>query len=101
MFFFGVGRGGAHIMTAFSRDLYEWTVDPDPIYRSGGNPSGLDDTYAHKVSLVWNRENSTYYMFYDAVGNQGRGIGLITSKPLAQPGEIPARGSGETGTAGV
>ena len=82
MFFFGVGRGGAHIMTAFSRDLYNWTVDPDPIYKSGGNPSGLDKKYAHKISLVWNPKNETYYMFYTAVGNQGRGIGLITSKPI-------------------
>jgi hypothetical protein len=84
MFFFGVGRGGAHIMTAFSRDLYDWTVDPDPIYKSGGNPSGLDDRFAHKVSLVWNHENGAYYMFYNAVGNKGRGVGLITSRPLAQ-----------------
>ena len=38
--------------------------------------------HAHKISLVWNPENETYYMFYNAVGNQGRGIGLITSKPL-------------------
>ncbi len=82
MFFFGVGRDGAHIMTAFSRDLFNWTVDPDPIYKSGGNPSGLDEKYAHKISLVWNPENATFYMFYNAVGNKGRGIGLITSKPL-------------------
>ena len=25
MFYFGVGKGGAHIMVAFSRDLYHWT----------------------------------------------------------------------------
>jgi len=81
-FFFGVGRGGAHVMTAFSRDLYHWTVDPEPIYKAGGNPSGLDKKYAHKISLVWNPANERYYMFYCAVGNQGRGIGLITSKPL-------------------
>ena len=81
-FFFGVGRGGAHVMTAFSRDLYHWTVDPEPIYESGGNPSGLDRKYAHKISLVWNAANETYYMFYNAVGPKGRGIGLITSKPL-------------------
>lgn len=49
---------------------------------SGGNPSGLDMQYAHKISLVWNPANETYYMFYNAVGNKGRGIGLITSKPL-------------------
>ena len=80
-FFFGVGRGGAHVMTAFSRDLYHWTVDPDPIYKSGGNPSGLDRKYAHKISLVWNPANETYYMFYNAVGNKGRGVGFISSTP--------------------
>ena len=82
MFFFGVGRGGAHIMAAFSRDLYGWTVDGEPLYKSGGNPSGLDKKYAHKISLVYNPKNETYYMFYNAVGNKGRGIGLITSRPI-------------------
>ncbi|MBW8015627.1 MAG: hypothetical protein FVQ82_05535 [Planctomycetes bacterium] len=81
-FFFGVGKGGAHIMAAYSRDLYHWTVDPEPLYKSGGNPSGLDKTYAHKISLVWQPESETYYMFYNAVGSKGRGIGLITSKPI-------------------
>jgi predicted GH43/DUF377 family glycosyl hydrolase len=82
-FFFGVGKGGAHIMTAFSRDLYNWTVDPEPIYKAGGNPSGIDHKYAHKISLVWNPANETYYMYYCAVDKNGkRGIGLITSKPL-------------------
>lgn len=41
MFFFGAGRRGAHIMTAFSRDLYHWTVDCEPLYKSGGDPSGI------------------------------------------------------------
>ena len=82
-FFFGVGRGGAHVLLAFSKDLYQWTVDPDPIYKSGGNPSGIDNQYAHKISLVWNPSNEMYYMFYCAVDKDGkRGIGLITSKPL-------------------
>lgn len=81
--FFGVGKGGAHIMAAFSRNLTDWTVDPEPLYKAGGNPSGIDKSYAHKISLVWNPANETYYMFYNAVGNKGRGIGLITSKPLA------------------
>ncbi len=81
-FFFGVGRGGAHVMVAFSRDLHHWTVAPDPIYKAGGNPSGLDKQHAHKISLVWNPACETFYMFYNAVGNKGRGIGLITSKPL-------------------
>lgn len=81
-FFFGVGQGGAHIMVAFSRDLYSWTVDPEPIYKAGGNPSGIDEKYAHKISIVWNPANETYYMFYCAVDKNGkRGIGLITSRP--------------------
>lgn len=88
MFYFGVGHGGAHIMIAFSRDLMNWTADPEPLYKSGGNPSGLDKRYAHKISLVYNPKNDTFYMFYCAVPGQkgviteGRGIGLITSKPL-------------------
>ena len=84
MFFFGVGRGGAHIMAAYSCDLLEWTVDPEPLYKSGGHPEGLDEQYAHKISLVYRAENDTYYMFYDAVGNKGRGIGLITSRPIGE-----------------
>lgn len=82
MFYFGVGRGGAHIMAAFSRDLVHWTARYEPLYKSGGHPGGLDKTYAHKISLVLNPKNQTYYMFYNAVGPQGRGIGLLTSKPL-------------------
>ncbi|MDD7983997.1 hypothetical protein PQO01_03405 [Lentisphaera marina] len=83
MFYFGVGRGHAHIMVAFSRDLHHWVADPEPLYKAGGHPSGLDRNHAHKISLVWNPKNETYYLFYNAVGNKGRGIGLITSKPLS------------------
>jgi predicted GH43/DUF377 family glycosyl hydrolase len=83
MFYFGVGRGGAHIMAAFSQDLIHWTCDEEPLYKSGGNPSGIDQKYAHKISLIWNPENETYYMFYCAVDeNNNRGIGLITNRPL-------------------
>ncbi|MFM7182452.1 MAG: hypothetical protein ACKO2G_13435 [Verrucomicrobiales bacterium] len=85
MFYFGVGKGGAHIMAAFSRDLVNWTAHPEPLYKAGGNPSGLDQKYAHKISLVYNPKNETYYLYYCATGNQGRGIGLITSKPLPKP----------------
>lgn len=95
-FFFGVDKGSAHIMVAFSRDLLHWTVDPEPLYKSGGNPSGLDKQHAHKISLVWNPENEAYYMFYNAVGNEGRGIGLITSKPLSkQKHNKPNAGDGK------
>ncbi len=82
MFYFGLGAGGAHIMAAFSYDLMTWKASPLPLYLAGGNPSGLDGTFAHKISLVYNPKNDTYYMYYCAVGNAGRGIGLITSKPL-------------------
>lgn len=82
-FFFGVGQGGAHIMVAFSSDLYHWTVDPEPLYRAGGNPSGIDGKYAHKISLVWNPDAESYYLYYCAVDQTGnRGIGLITSRPV-------------------
>lgn len=84
MFYFGVGRGGAHIMVAFSRDLVHWTAHPEPLYKAGGHPDGLDKQYAHKISLVHNPANDTFYLHYCACGNQGRGIGLITSRPMTQ-----------------
>jgi predicted GH43/DUF377 family glycosyl hydrolase len=82
MFYFGVGRGGAHIMAAFSRDLLHWTAHPEPLYKAGGHPGGLDKSYAHKIALVYRPQNETFYMYYCATGNKGRCIGLVTSKPL-------------------
>ncbi|MFH1744289.1 MAG: hypothetical protein ABIH23_35250 [bacterium] len=82
MIYFGVGRGGAHIMIAFSRDSIHWTSHPEPLYKAGGHPDGLDETYAHKISLVYDNERDMYFMYYCAVGKKGRGIGLLTSKPL-------------------
>lgn len=82
MFFFGVGRDGAHIMIAFSRDLRTWTVNPEPLYRAGGHPAGLDERFAHKTSLVYDAGSDVYYLFYNAVGDRGRGIGLLTSERL-------------------
>jgi len=86
MIYFGVGRGGAHIMVAFSRDLLDWTSHPEPLYKAGGHPGGLDRTYAHKIALVYNPRNDTFYMYYCAVGPKGRGIGLLTSRPLERSG---------------
>lgn len=85
MFYFGVGRGGAHIMITFSRDLVHWTAHPEPLYPAGGNPSGLDTQYAHKISLVYEPKRDTFYLHYCACGPKGRGIGLITSRPLELP----------------
>ena len=87
MIYFGVGRGGAHVMVAFSRDLLAWTADPEPLYKAGGNPTGLDKQYAHKISLVYQPKLKTFFLFYCAVpGTEGptggRGIGLITSSAL-------------------
>lgn len=82
MIYFGVGQGGAHIMAAFSRDLLHWTSHPEPLYKAGGHPRGLDKTYAHKVSLVYDPARDTLFMYYCAVGDQGRGICLLTDKPL-------------------
>ncbi|MDR1518292.1 MAG: hypothetical protein LBS52_09470 [Dysgonamonadaceae bacterium] len=82
MIYFGVGKGGASIMIAFSRDLLHWTADPEPLYKFGGHPTGLDSQYAHKVSLVYNPKNDTLYLFYCACGNRGRTIGLLTNKKL-------------------
>ena len=88
MFYFGASRNNpdkklhAHIMLAFSYDLINWTVNPEPIYKAGGHPNGFDRAHAHNVSVVYNEQNDTYYLFYCAVGEKGRGIGLLTSKPL-------------------
>ena len=82
MFYFGNGKDGVHIMAAFSRDLLHWTSHPEPLYKSGGHPNGLDSDCAHKVSLVYNPANGRFYLYYCAVGNKGRCIALLTSRPL-------------------
>lgn len=85
MFYFGVNvKWHASIMVAYSSDLKHWVADPEPLYRWGGHPGGLDEEHAHKTSLVYNPENDTFYLYYCAVtvGESGRGIGLLTSKIL-------------------
>ncbi len=88
MFYFGCDGQDADIMTAFSTDLLHWTANPTPLYAAGGNSSGLDSSFAHKISLVYNSRNDTYYMYYCAVGDEGRGIGLITSREVPEPGTL-------------
>jgi len=39
--------------------------------RSGDHPGGLDGQYAHKISLVHNAANDTFYLYYCAVGKAG------------------------------
>jgi hypothetical protein len=67
MSFIGFDGRGYQSFVAESADLVHW-----------GN----------KISLVYSPKNDTFYMFYNAVPGKndptgGRGIGLITSKPLA------------------
>ena len=83
MFYFGLGDasgGHADVMLARSDDLRTWTKDPEPLYKAGGHPSGLDATHAHKISLIY--RNGTGYLYYTAVGPKGRGIALLTSRPV-------------------
>ncbi len=82
MFYFGVGKGEANIMVAFSRDLKHWISHPEPLYKAGGHPQALDEQHAHKISLVYNRSNDTFYLYYCAVGVKGRCIALLTSRPI-------------------
>jgi hypothetical protein len=90
MSYFGVGFKAAHIMIACSRHLVHWTADPEPLYKAGGHPGGLDKLYARKVAMVYCPKNDTFHPFYNAVPGrkgvitEGRGIGLLASKPLAE-----------------
>jgi len=84
MLYFGLGdatEGHAEIEIAFSTDLVKWEKDPIPLYKAGGHPAGIDKTHAHKVALIY--KDGVGYMFYCAVGPKGRGIALLTSKPVA------------------
>jgi hypothetical protein len=83
MFYFGLGDGSAghaDIMIARSDDLLSWEKDPAPLYTAGGHPAGIDAQHAHKISLLYHE--GTGYLYYTAVGPKGRGIALLTSKPL-------------------
>ena len=84
MFCFGAstladGQLHAQTLAAFSTDLFSWIKYPHPVLVSGGHPAGLDRTHAHNVSLVYRQEENKLYLFYCAVGDQGRGIALATT----------------------
>ena len=84
MFYFGVGKGtGGHadILIAFSKDLIHWDKDETPLYRAGGHPNGIDAQHAHKISIIYHK--GVGYLYYTAVGPKGRGIALLTSKPVS------------------
>jgi predicted GH43/DUF377 family glycosyl hydrolase len=79
MFYFGAfWKPNAFDTFACSYDLVNWTkwegqhlVEPSVPW---------DEQYAHKPWVVY--QNGVVYHFYCAVGNQGRVIGLATSKEL-------------------
>lgn len=73
--------GHADICIAFSTDLKRWDKESTPLYRAGGHPSGIDTDHAHKVSIIFD-DDGVGYMYYTAVGPKGRGIALLTSKPM-------------------
>jgi hypothetical protein len=85
MFYFGTGPDykGASIDVAFSADGITWTKASTPLYLAGGHPNGLDSVEAHKNWIFG--INGTMYMYYTAAGAHGRGIALLTSKPVPVP----------------
>lgn len=83
MIYFGVDADRfAHIMVAFSKDLFNWIAAPEPLHRAGDHPGRLDQRYAHKVSLVYDANKDTYFMYYCAVSDNKRAIGLLISKEV-------------------
>ena len=59
---------------------HRWDKDERPLYRAGGHPDGIDSQHAHKISIIYH--DGVGYLYYTAVGTKGRGIALLTSKPL-------------------
>jgi len=73
----------AQICIAFSTDLVHWDWDDVPLYQAGGtHVSGIDSEHAHKVSFLHDA-NDVECMQYTAMGIKGRGIVLLTSRPVA------------------
>lgn len=81
MFYFGIGWRedieGAFDTFACSRDLVHWTQwTGEPLIRPS---EPWDKVHAHKPWVI--KQDGIVYHFYCAVGEQGRGIALATSKP--------------------
>ena len=75
--------GGANICVAFSEDARSWEKASTPIYAHGGHPKGYDAEHAHKAWLTADPDTGVLYLFYTGVYGGGRGILLLTSKPIA------------------
>lgn len=83
MFYFGYqwkdGEKGAFDTFACSCDLRHWTKwRGEPLVRATGNAADYDGTHAHKPWVL--KHEGVVYHFYCAVGAQGRGLALATSK---------------------
>jgi len=82
MFYFGAFyRPGAFDTFACSTDLVNWTKWTGEDLVKSSEP--WDKTFAHKPWIV--KHDGVVYHFYNAVGDQGRVIGLATSKDLKNP----------------
>lgn len=82
MFYFGTNwkpdTPGAYDNFACSRDLVHWKSWDGELLIKPEEP--WESTYAHKPWVI--KYEGIVYHFYCAVGNQGRGIAVATSKPL-------------------
>ena len=88
MFYFGAfWRPGAFDTFACSTDLVHWTQWTGPDLVKSSEP--WDKTYAHKPWIV--KHDGVVYHFYCAVGDQGRVIGLATSKDLKAQAKSEAK----------
>lgn len=82
MFYFGYkwrpGMNGAFDTFACSRDLLHWTKwDGEPLIQPS---EPWDKEHAHKPWVI--KYQGVVYHFYCAVGEEGRGLALATSKPI-------------------
>jgi predicted GH43/DUF377 family glycosyl hydrolase len=88
MFYFGAfWRPGAFDTFACSTDLVNWTkwTGTDLVHPS----EPWDRQFAHKPWVV--KHDGVVYHFYCAVGDQGRVIGLATSKDLNPKAQTPSK----------
>lgn len=80
----GASRGRRSIWHALSLPAALCCQATTPLYEAGGHPAGLDACECHKVWLTGNGKNDgTMYLYYTADSCHGRGIALLTSKPVA------------------
>jgi hypothetical protein len=81
MFYFGAfWKPNAFDTFACSYDLVNWKKWEGPHLVEPSVP--WDEQFAHKPWVIYH--NGVVYHFYCAVGNQGRVIGLATSRPVGQ-----------------